>query len=153
VLSAVLSEQRGAVRRTPIASPIAAPESPRGAATGPQAGSAGAGAPDDSHQRSRPERNADPEEIAAAWSEQASDPTWSATVSEYLGTNLTELQTRGALLDVSCKQTLCRAMMRFDDPTAASGFSDAAADPDVPTWVRVLPSDGPLEVEVFFARN
>jgi hypothetical protein len=97
--------------------------------------------------------DADRDEIAAKWNEEAPDPSWSSTVQEYLTSTFSELQTDGRVLDVSCRTTVCRAVFEFASPSAASRFSEDIADPDFRKWISIRTLQPALEAEVFFGRD
>jgi len=113
-------------------------------------GAAGSGP---SFEEQGPVPAADTDQVAAAWRDQAPDESWSTRVQEYLRTSLEDLDARGTLVDVSCRETLCRATFEFADDTEANRYADSAGEPSVQTWIRALPTDRALGLEVFFGKN
>jgi hypothetical protein len=93
------------------------------------------------------------EVISESWSQQALDQSWSQTVQHYVETNLEDLNTRGRLLDVSCRQTLCRVLMEFEDTDEVNRYGDDAANPNVHRWIQLKSSENGVVLEVFFGRS
>jgi hypothetical protein len=77
------------------------------------------------HPGSAPDADAD--DILERWSREAVDADATDALGEHIEEALRDLEMPGELLDLSCRKTLCRVSMRFQDLKAAADFSDQAS--------------------------
>jgi hypothetical protein len=70
------------------------------------------------------------DDVLERWSLEAVDADASDALGEQVEDALRDLEIAGELLDLSCRKTLCRVSMRFQDLKAAQAFSDQASSPE-----------------------
>lgn len=61
------------------------------------------------------------------WRHEAPDSSWTAEATQYLAASFRDLQIEAAVDEVSCRTTLCRALLVFDAVTEATRYAQEGA--------------------------
>ena len=88
---------------------------------------------------------------AQRWERERADPAWTNDTRQYLTNSLLDLKADGRLVDVACRQTLCRVHLDFGSLQAASLYGDQVSEPERRN-VRAKPVHGRFLVDAFLER-
>ena len=100
------------------------------------------------------EQESSRQQLITSWSEEPEDEDWTAELSTYLNGAFADTGRAGQVLEVACRTTLCRALLRFNALSEAASFDSEAGSQDALRQVFLHPADGDhIEVEVFVPRR
>lgn len=95
---------------------------------------------------------ADHRQAILRWQKEAPNESWTAVMRDYLTSSFADLGTRGSLVEISCRSTLCRAVLQFDSVEEVTRYADQAGDPDARRWLTAEQRDGKFLIDVVVAR-
>jgi hypothetical protein len=91
-------------------------------------------------------------QLVARWEAEAPDSPWTQTVSSLLQTSFSDLHIQGNVADVSCRRTLCRAELEFDEASEAQRYSAETGPTDAHIWLNPGSGRPGMSVEVFVSK-
>jgi hypothetical protein len=90
--------------------------------------------------------------LLSTWSSETDDEDWTSDVRTFLTTAFSDLRNPGQVADVTCRTTICRAVLGFPTLADAADFGESTPNSVHPRRVFVRARSDRVEVEVFLSR-
>ena len=93
------------------------------------------------------------EEVASVrWGNETEDANWSAQVERDLLTSFSHLTSEAQMVDVACRETLCRVQLSFHDAEDAERYASSVGTDNVMTRATVVDSQPWRFIEAYLDR-